>query len=143
MRVALMLALVALITACSAGRPGLADSPARIADPKTMANPVAATPQSIAAGKKLFDRLCANCHGAAGNGVSEVATKLVEAGKTKPSDLTDDKWDHGTTDGEIFAVIRDGVGADAAMRGLNGKPGIGPAEMWHLVNYVRSIGPRP
>ena len=138
-----ILALVSLMTACSAGRAGPTDSPARSTDPKTITNPVAATPRSIAAGKKLFDRLCANCHGTDGNGVSETATKLAEAGKTKPSDLTDDKWDHGSTDGEIFAGIRDGVGADAAMRGLNGKPGIGPTEMWHLVNYVRSIGPRP
>ena len=68
---------------------------------------------------------------------------MVEAGKTKPSDLTDDNWDHGSADGEIFVAIRDGVGSNAAMKGLNGKPGIGPLEMWHLVNYVRSLGPRP
>ena len=27
----------------------------------------------------------------------------------KPSNLTDADWKHGSTDGEIFTVIRDGV----------------------------------
>jgi len=78
----------------------------------------------------------------AGNGVSDFAKTLEEAGKPKPSDLTDDKWDYGSTDGDIFLEIRDGVGPNGAMKGLNGKPGIGPSEMWHIVNYVRSIGPK-
>src|SRR5438094_7784265 len=127
---------------CSAGHAVSSAEHGPATDPKTMKNPVAATPESIATGKKLFERLCANCHGVAGNGVSEVAATLVKAGKTKPSDLTDDKWDHGSTDGEIFGDIRDGVGLNAAMRGLNGKPGISDEEMWHIVNYVRSIGPK-
>jgi mono/diheme cytochrome c family protein len=99
-------------------------------------------PDSVASGRKLYERLCASCHGVTGNGVSELAATLAGAGKTKPSDLTDDKWDYGATDGEMFIGIRDGVGRDGAMKGLNGKPGVGPREMWHIVNYVRSIGPK-
>ena len=78
------------------------------------------------------------CHGEKGNGVSEVSTAMAE-GEVKPSNLTDDRWDHGSTDGDIFVFIRDGAVGSAAMKGLNGRPGVGPTEMWNLVNYVRSL----
>jgi len=102
-------------------------------------NPVAATPDSLAKGKKFFDKLCADCHGEKGDGVSEVAAAMG-SGEVKPPDLTDDIWERGSTDGEIFVSIRDGVGGGAAaMKGLNGRPGVGPQEMWQIVNYVRSL----
>lgn len=140
MRTVLIVVFAVLMNACSAGTSTPARTPPSVnTDPKTLKNPIAATSQSLKYGKSLFGRHCENCHGAAGNGVSEMAANLVANGEPKPSDLTDDKWDHGSTDGEIFAIIRDGVGS-GAMRGLNGKPGVGPDEMWHLVNYVRSLG---
>ena len=123
--------MTGLLTACSAG-----GSSASV-NPKTIKNPVAATPESLAVGKRLYDRLCAECHGATGLGDGEKAKKLAAAGEPKAPDLTDDKWDHGSTDGEIFVDIRDGLGS--TMSGLKGKPGIGPEEIWHLVNYVRSL----
>ena len=107
-----------------------------------MKNPVAPTPKSIASGKNVYDKYCANCHGMAGDGVSEKAAKLAEAGEAKPSNLTDDKWDHGSTDGEIFVNIRDGVGAKGAMNGLNGRPGVSDEDMWNVVNYIRTLGPK-
>jgi len=121
-------ALMVWLAACSSGHQ---------ANPKTIKNPVASTPESLATGKRLYDRLCADCHGAAGRGDGEKAKKLAAAGEPKAPDLTDDKWDHGSTDGEIFVDIRDGLGS--TMTGVNGKPGIGPEEIWHLVNYVRSL----
>jgi mono/diheme cytochrome c family protein len=136
-----ILSLVAVITAataCSSGRSSPSEGPSVNANPKTLKNPVPATPESLATGKRLYDRLCAECHGATGHGDGEKAKKLAEAGEPKAPDLTDDKWDHGSTEGEIFVDIRDGLGS--TMRGLNGKPGIGPEEIWHLVNYVRSLG---
>jgi len=105
---------------------------------KNLTNPVPTSEQSLASGKKLFDKLCAECHGAKADGVSEVAAAMA-AGEVKPPDLTDDKWDHGSTDGDIFVDIRDGVGGAGAMKGLNGRPGVGPTEMWNLVNYIRSL----
>ena len=122
-------ALTALLTSCAVG-------PRE--DPKTLKNPIPPTPESLANGKRLYDRLCAECHGPTGHGDGETAKKLAAAGAPKSPDLTDDKWDHGSTDGEIFFDIRDGLGS--TMKGLNGRPGIGPEEMWHLVNYVRSLG---
>jgi len=102
-------------------------------------NPVAPTPKSLESGKRLYDRLCAECHGVNGDGSSEMARVLAESGKIPPSNLIDDTWDLGSTDGEIFMVIRDGSGSNLAMKGLNGKPGIVDEDMWNLVNYVRSL----
>ena len=133
-----MAILAALIGGCSSGQSSASGGPSIFANPKTLKNPIQPTPESLAAGKRLYDRLCANCHGATGLGDGEKAKTLAEAGQPKPPDLTDEKWDHGSTEGEIFADIRDGLGS--TMTGLNGKPGIGPEEIWHLVNYTRSLG---
>jgi len=133
-----LFALMAFVSACSPGHSSPSDGPSVNANPKTIKNPVPATPESLANGKRLYDRLCAECHGATGHGDGPTSRKLALAGEPRSPDLTDDKWDHGSTDGEIFVDIRDGLGS--TMRGLNGKPGIGPEEMWHLVNYVRSLG---
>jgi hypothetical protein len=62
---------------------------------------------------------------------------LIQSGKIAPSNLTDDVWDLGSSDGEIFIVIRDGSGSN--MKGLNGRPGIVDEDMWNIVNYVRSL----
>ena len=103
-----------------------------------MKNPVEATAKSLASGKNVYNRYCAECHGVTGNGVSEKAKTLAEAGEPKPSDLTDDKWDHGSTDGEIFIVIRDGISAD--MEGYKDK--LTEKQIWQVINYIRSIGPK-
>jgi cytochrome c len=120
----------------SASSPG---STGTIVDFKSLKNPVAPTSKSIESGKRLYVRLCAECHGAAGDGVSEMASILEKSGKIPPGDLTDDTWRHGSTDGEIFAVIRDGSGSNLAMKGLNGRPGIVDEDIWNLVNYVHSL----
>jgi mono/diheme cytochrome c family protein len=131
-RTVLLTLLSALLSACGAAGPSVHD------DPKTLKNPIPPTPESLATGKRIYDRLCTECHGPTGHGDGETSKKLAAAGEPKSPDLTDEKWDHGSTDGEIFADIRDGLGS--TMKGLNGRPGIGPDEMWHLVNYVRSLG---
>ena len=99
----------------------------------TAKNPVAATPQSIAAGQTLFQKYCRFCHGADAKGNGPQAPK-----DTHPPDLTDDKWDHGSSDADIFATIKDGVGPKFDMKGFNSK--LTPQEMWNVVNYLRSIG---
>ena len=143
MRTLLLVTFVTLVTACSTGQSSPAPCvPDSSVDAKTLRNPIKATPQSIASGKRLYDRLCADCHGEGGNGISDAAETLGSAGEVRPPDLTDDNWEHGSTDGEIFVNIRDGVGSNEVMRGLNGKPGIADREMWEIVNYIRSMGPK-
>ena len=138
----MMLSVTATLAACTQAQSGAPpDSQPAIRASNggaSLKNPVKATPDSLASGKKLYDRLCAECHGVNGDGVSEIAAAMA-SDEVPPPSLIDDKWDHGSADGEIFVSIRDGVGGPGAMKGLNGRPGIGPTEMWHMVNYVRSL----
>src|SRR5262245_37814240 len=106
---------------------------------KAMKNPVEPTAKSIASGKNVYTKYCAECHGETGNGIGPKTATLAETGQGKPSDLTDDKWEHGSTDGEIFVNIRDGVGVSGVMKGLNGKPGISDTDMWNTVNYIHTL----
>jgi mono/diheme cytochrome c family protein len=99
-------------------------------------NPVAADATSVAEGQKLYTKYCSECHGDAGKGDGEMSGDL----NPKPADLTDAEWKHGSTDGEIFVVIRDGV------KGTGMKPFSKKMEthqIWDVVNYIRSIGPKP
>ena len=102
---------------------------------KTIKNPVAATPASITAGAAAYKKYCAFCHGVTGKGDGPLAPK-----DSDPSDLTDDKWDHGSTDGEIFTLISSGAGTDSKMVAFKGK--IPDQDMWHIVNFIRSLGPK-
>jgi mono/diheme cytochrome c family protein len=106
---------------------------------KAMKNPVEPTEKSIAAGKTVYNKHCAECHGTTGKGDGERAAALIQTGLPQSSDLTDDKWDHGSTEGEIFVNIRDGVGAKGAMNGLNGTPGVSSIDMWNIVNYLHTL----
>jgi mono/diheme cytochrome c family protein len=100
-----------------------------------MKNPVAANAASLGAGKKLYDAQCASCHGAMGKGDGKGGELL----KPKPSDFTDADWKHGSSDGEIFIVIRDGS-KQTGMRAYGSR--IATNDIWNLVNYVRNLGPR-
>jgi cbb3-type cytochrome c oxidase subunit III len=93
-------------------------------------NPVEKTPESAAAGRKVYQRLCVRCHGAEGKGDGGAA------GAVPPSDFTDDVWDHGSSDGEIFTVIHDGTSAD--MEGYAQR--ISDTDIWNVVNYIRTFG---
>ena len=94
-------------------------------------NPVAATPESIAAGKQAFQRYCTSCHGINGEGGS--GNDLIPAAP----DLTDKEWKHGSTDGEIFSVIKNGVPPELNMVPWGDQ--INDPNIWNVVNYIRSI----
>ena len=100
-------------------------------------NPVAASPESIAAGKTTYATMCASCHGADAKG-GIVLSVIEDKGGTQPPDLTDDKWDHGASDGEVFAIVKNGVGPDFFMAPWVGR--ISDTDMWNVINYLRSIG---
>lgn len=104
------------------------------ADAAAVKNPVAADATSIASGKTLFAANCASCHGEAGLGDG----KMGEQMKVKPANLTDANWKHGSSDGEIYTIIRDGI-KTAGMQSFG--PKLTEDQIWDLVNYIRSIGP--
>jgi cytochrome c oxidase cbb3-type subunit 3 len=93
---------------------------------------VAATSESIAAGQKEFQRRCAPCHGedAKGGPPKEDFTKPA-------SNLVDDQWDHGSTDGAIFAVIKNGVPPDYLMEPWGDR--LSDPDIWNIVNYLRDL----
>lgn len=128
--VAVGCALASLVAA------GVAAQSARRGNPETakLKNPVAATAASIAAGQKTYVRYCQGCHGANAKGGI--------AGESAPPapDLTDTTWERGSTDGEIFDVIQNGAPPDMFMAPFDSQ--IGTTEIWNLVNYLRSLGPK-
>ena len=120
--------ICAWMAIASAQNPGGSDAG------KKMKNPVPASPESIAKGKELFTKNCRFCHGADAKGNGPMAPE-----GTHPSDLTDAKWDRGSTDGEIFLVIANGAGPKFDMKANKSK--LSDTDMWNIVNYLRGIGP--
>ena len=145
-------ALMALVVTLSCG--GAATVEAQQAarrTPAVRANPVAATAESLAAGRQVYQRLCRACHHASGNGKGPygIAKSLT------PSDFTDARWDFGASDGEIFAAIRDGIPSpqleEATRRPTAGGPSLDHAyegrisdrDIWNVVNHLRTFAQKP
>jgi cytochrome c oxidase cbb3-type subunit 3 len=120
--------LVGLLLACLARIGMMAQGNPEAAKLK---NPMAATPDSIAAGKQVFQRHCATCHGTAGQGGS--GNDLIPGAP----DLTDAEWKHGSTDGEIFSVIKNGVPPELNMVPFGDE--LRDPDIWNVVNYIRSL----
>jgi mono/diheme cytochrome c family protein len=92
-------------------------------------NPVAASADSIAAGKRTYLRMCGKCHGPEGKGDGEAAVGA------QPADLTGAKLDYGSSDGEIYFAIHDGTSKD--MEGYGER--LQPNDIWNVVNYLKSL----
>ncbi len=97
----------------------------------TLKNPIATSAESVAAGKQVYTRSCAPCHGTSGEGGP--GNDLIPAAP----DLTDAAWDHGSTDGEIFTSIKNGIAPEFNMTPF--KDRLKDDEIWNVVNYLRSI----
>jgi len=129
---AALISMSAFILAAMLATPMAAQKPGGSDEGKKMKNPVASSPESIKAGQALFQKNCRFCHGADAKGNGPMAPE-----GTHPSNLTDDKWDRGSTDGEIFLVIRDGAGPKFDMKGYKSK--MSETDIWNVVNYLRSL----
>ena len=125
--IALTLALITSV-ALSAQNPG------GNAEARKTKNPVAASAASVNAGKATFLKACRFCHGEDAKGDGPMAPK-----DTHPANLVDAKWDRGDSDGEIFAVIRNGAGPKFDMKP---NKALADADIWNVVNYLRSLGPQ-
>ena len=99
-------------------------------------NPVAPGAESIATGEKLYVKHCSECHGDTGKGDGEMGEEM----DPKPANLTDAEWKHGSSDGEIYTVIRNGV-KSTGMKAFAKKLTV--HQVWDVVNYLHTLGPKP
>ena len=122
-----------------APNPGAANPASAGQGAGALKNPVAPTPESLAAGKRIYDSNCSACHGNMAQGAVRAGTVISiieEQNGRQPPDLTDDQWDHGSSDGDIFTAIKRGL-PPTMMPGFDG--GIPDNDIWSIVNYLRSL----
>jgi len=96
---------------------------------KTMKNPVAKDEASNKAGKTLYDKNCASCHGKIGLGDGVKARAL----KTFPGDFSKAEY-QDQTDGEHFYKTKMGR---SEMPKYEGK--MSDTDIWNTVNYMRTF----
>ena len=110
-----------------------ADAPAKLSreDAQKLKTPVAYSKKSIDRGRVIFMQNCTSCHGE--NGKAEGSLIADATDLTTPS-----LYKSGTTEGEIFHSIRDGAGDQ--MPAFKSQLG-GEADIWNLVNFIRSLWP--
>ena len=96
---------------------------------KSMKNQVAVSDASATAGKTLFAKTCAACHGKTGLGDGPKAKSL----KTVPTDFTKAE-SQNQTDGEHFYKTKTGRGD---MPKYEGK--LTDDDIWNIVNYLRTL----
>lgn len=94
-------------------------------------NPVASSEESIGNGRRVYVVLCQSCHGRDLKGAGRGAPKTG----VPPASLVDEKWDHGSSDGEIFNTISKGVPPAMTMQAWGGK--IEDGDIWNVINYIR------
>jgi mono/diheme cytochrome c family protein len=94
----------------------------------TLANPVAASAESIGHGRKFFQIFCTPCHGKSGTGDGPVGEKFL----IRPFDLTADNEQKVLSEGYIYGTVSFG-GALMPSYGND----LSPNEIWDVVNYVR------
>ncbi len=96
---------------------------------KKIKNPIKSTQASIQKGKEIYEKKCALCHGARGDGKGPASAGL----SPRPTNFKDS---HGEkmSDGEHFWKITTGKG---------GMPSFGKdlteEERWHVINYVNTF----
>ncbi|MYF05038.1 MAG: cytochrome c [Holophagales bacterium] len=76
-------------------------------------------------GQRQFQSKCTSCHGLDATGGEEA----------DGPDLTTGSFQHGSTDADLYEVIRDGV-EGTSMRGLRRAE---DQEIWQLVTYLRTL----
>ena len=118
---------------CMAGAAGAQEHPSephRHLEAQAIENPLDSTADSRRIGRQRYVFMCRECHGNSGLGDGDMS----HAGGV-PSDFTDDVWQHGESDGEVFTVIKDGVTAD--MQSYSNR--LSDDDIWHVINYLRSL----
>jgi mono/diheme cytochrome c family protein len=88
-------------------------------------NPLENDPDAAAAGGKLFELRCAECHG-----------DMAEGGRKAPSLLADPVQQ--ATPGTLFWILTNGV----VRRGMPVWSKLPESQRWQIVTYLKSLGPQ-
>ncbi len=101
-------------------------------------NPVAATPETLLAGERLFNSKakskslpCAYCHGVKGDGKGNLATQY----NPRPRNFACKESITGIPDGQLFWIIQNGSPGAAMPPSKN----LTDEQIWQLVHYLRSL----
>lgn len=105
---------------------------------------VQSSPESIAAGEKLFhaDERCSECHGAAGRGDAVKKLKNDNGERTWPRNLTKPWTFRASNDPkDVFARISAGIPTTQmpSFADPKSKKKLSIEERWHVANYVTSV----
>jgi len=88
----------------------------------TVRNPLDADPAAAAAGRQLYDRTCAGCHGPAGQGDRGPALDTATLA-------------HGSSDGDLFHTIRAGLPGTQ----MPAFPRLTDTQTWQLVAFIHRL----
>ena len=99
---------------------------------RELTSPIPYSRDSIRSGRKTYLRLCQYCHGP--DGRAEANPDFEAPSLRLPKD-----WRYGSSEGEIFTSIRDGAGHEMPPF----RKQLSDVQIWQLVHYIRSIGPKP
>jgi mono/diheme cytochrome c family protein len=102
---------------------------ARLDAGRTLVNPIAISPESLARGREMYDTHCIVCHGAQGRGNGPVGQKFVP----QPMELNLD-YVQLQPDGQLFYTISHGSLAMPFYR-----QAIAAQDRWHLVNFIKEV----
>jgi mono/diheme cytochrome c family protein len=100
---------------------------------KAKTNPKAGDAAAIEAGKGEFMSVCFACHGKEGKGDGPAAGAL----NPKPGDLTDAAMNAKITDGDRFAIMKNGI-PGTAMQAFGAA--LSDDQIWSLLAYVSTLG---
>jgi putative copper resistance protein D len=114
---------------------GLRQKPGTAAKAPAAKNPIPMSENSLKAGRAVYAKICRACHGLQGRGDGVSAPP-----GSKPANLVDSEWKYGSTDGEIFKTIKEGVKPFDVMEPWGKK--ISDNDIWNTVNYLRDLGKR-
>jgi len=117
------------ITASSAPGPKPQDA-APIAAP-ALKNPVKPTEKTQARAKEIYNVDCAICHGATGDGKTDLAKDM----SLSLGDWTDEKTLAAKADSDLFVTIRNGKGKMPPEASGRAKDD----EVWNLILYLRAM----
>jgi len=103
---------------------------AAAATPPDTKNPIKPTPELQAKAKKVYGYECEMCHGATGDGKTDLAKDM----KLTLTDLTDPKTLADKTDAQLFDLIKNGKG-QMTPEGDRMKAD----DIWNLILYIRGF----